>query len=113
MSSQATYTSRIPALLARVDAGVEAAVERSAQRVKAGAMARVPVGAPMLHLRNTIRVRGEGHSREVVAGSRKAFYGHFVEWGTVKVRARPFMTPAAELEAASKRLERDVKDLFS
>lgn len=46
-----------------------------------------------------------------------AFYGHFVEFGTITQPARPFMLPATELERsnhelrfrdAGRRLERDV-----
>jgi HK97 gp10 family phage protein len=99
----------------RAEPLVEHAVEQSAERIKATARMLVPVGPPTTHLRDTIRVRKRqlvSINREVVAGSRKAFYGHIVEWGAVHVPARPFMTPAAVMEGASGKLRRDVKAAF-
>ena len=113
MSSTAYYTSEIDRIIARVSGGVEPAVERAAKRIRASARQFVPVGEPRIHIRDTIRVTGQGHERYVRAGNRKTFYSHMVHWGTVRTAARPFMVQAAELESASKRLERDVKELFN
>ncbi len=49
-------------------------------------------------LKKTIRVvRLKGDPKmnvRVYAGSREIFYSRFVEYGTVKMRARPFLRPA-------------------
>lgn len=114
--SRAIWRSDFDTIAAFAEPRVEAAVMRSADRIKDTARTLVPVGPPTTHIRNTIRVRarrGTGISREVVAGSRQAFYGHIIEWGAVHVAARPFMVPATEMEKASGRLLRDVRDAFN
>lgn len=49
-------------------------------------------------LRRSIRVikMDKGGTRKILvyAGSKKAFYARFVEYGTVKMPARPFLRPA-------------------
>jgi HK97 gp10 family phage protein len=110
------WTSDLDAVIRAATPKCDRAVERSAERIKATARMLVPVGPPTVHLRDTIRVRKRqvvSVNREVVAGSRKAFYSHIVERGAVHVAARPFMTPAAEMERASGKLVRDVKEAFS
>lgn len=116
MSSKATWSSEIDGIMHRAAPKVDAAAERAAGRIRDTARVLVPVGAPTTHIRSTIRVRstrGIGVAYEVIAGSRKAFYSGFVEYGTVHLAPRPFMTPAALLEGASGKLRRDVKDAFN
>lgn len=113
--SRARWSSEFDEIIARAAPRCDAAVERAAGRIRDTARVLVPVGAPTTHIRSTIRVRkgaGVGIQREVVAGSRKAFYAGFVEYGTVKLAPRPFMTPAALMESASGKLRRDVKSAF-
>lgn len=115
MSSRAVWTSDLDAIMRYAEPKCDRAVEQAAERIKNTARTLVPVGPPTTHIRDTIRVRkgrGVNVQREVVAGSRKAFYGHIIEWGAVHVAARPFMTPAAEMERASGKLKRDVRDAF-
>lgn len=116
MKSHASWSSEIDGLMQRAAPKCDEAVERAAGRIRDTARVLVPVGAPTTHIRSTIRVRkgpSVGIQREVVAGSRKAFYSGFVEYGTVHLAARPFMTPAALMEGASGKLRRDVKDAFN
>lgn len=59
-------------------------------------------GGDTKHLADSIRVfdtaegqGGEGDTVSVaVSYPRAFFYGHFLEWGTVKMAARPFLRPA-------------------
>lgn len=116
MSSHASWSSEIDGIVRRAAPAIDAAVERSAGRIRDTARVLVPVGAPTTHIRSTIRVRSGrsvGIQREVIAGSRSAFYSGFVEFGTVHLAPRPFMTPAALMESASGKLRRDIKDAFN
>jgi HK97 gp10 family phage protein len=113
--SSASWSSDLGTISARAESKVDRAVEQSAERIKGTAKTLVGYGPPTTHIRDTIRVGTRALpsiNREVVAGSRKAFYGWFLERGTVHMAARPFMTPAAEMERASGKLRRDVKDAF-
>jgi len=74
-------------------------LERCAEVVADAARKRVPVASGKL--KATIRVtRLKGDPRRnvrVYAGNRikdGAFYAHMVEYGTVKMRAKPYMRPA-------------------
>ncbi len=89
-------------------------LERAAEVVADGARQRVPVDTGTL--KNSIRVtRLWGDPRRnvriyaghrVKGGSMKkgaergAFYAHMVEYGTVKMRARPFLRPALNASKA-------------
>lgn len=59
-------------------------------------------------LRGAVSSRVTGLTGRVELGV-DAFYWHFVEYGTVRMAARPFVRPAGELEAAD--FERRLKDL--
>ncbi len=54
-------------------------------------------------LRKAIRTRerseDENGMRFAVEIPRSAFYGRFLEWGTSKFAAKPFMRPAADAKA--------------
>ena len=74
-------------------------LEKAGEVVAARARAGVPVRTGML--KNSIRVvRLKGDPKldvRVYAGSREkggAFYAHIIEFGSVKMKARPFMRPA-------------------
>ena len=74
-------------------------LEKAGEVIAAAARQRVPVSSGKL--KNTIRVRRlKGDPRRnvrVYAGNRikdGAFYAHMVEYGTAKMRARPFLRPA-------------------
>lgn len=115
MSSRAVWTSDLDAIMRHAQPKCERAVEQSAERIKNLAKPLIPVGAPATHLRDTLRVRKRqlvSVNREVVVGSRKTFYAHMVHWGSINNAPRPFMLQAAEMERASGKLRRDVKDAF-
>jgi len=74
-------------------------LEKAAEYVADAARSRVPVDTG--RLRDTIRVtRLKGDPKldiRVYAGSREkggAFYAHMIEYGTVKMKAKPFLRPA-------------------
>jgi HK97 gp10 family phage protein len=77
-------------------------LETAAEQVAERARVLVPVDTGTL--KNTIRVvRLKGDPKlnvRVYAGNRKrraeggAFYAHMIEYGTVKLKARPFLRPA-------------------
>lgn len=75
---------------------VEPAVAAEANDVRAAATAR----APYLHgaLRESIRTTGAGLRRRVAAGSAKAYYAPFQEFGTSKMAAHPFLITQANNE---------------
>lgn len=80
---------------------------RSAARVVvAKAKQRVPVDTGLLKRSITQNVSvGSGKAEALVGYRKKAFYGGFVELGTSKMRAQPFLRPAldeshTEIEAA-------------
>jgi HK97 gp10 family phage protein len=90
------FKSRIPQVLRDIDVRTQAAVAATAELVKQTAVSRVPVDQG--DLRDSIEVKEteSPFKRRVVAGSGNTFYGHFQEFGTEKMPAQPFMTPAAE-----------------
>lgn len=64
-------------------------------------------------LRGSVRTTGKGLSRWVRAGSRKAFYARFLEFGTRKMDARPFVRPHAgepELREFERRVDAALTD---
>lgn len=85
----------------RVGAEAARAVKESANRVQSDARTRAPKGATG-NLRRSIGVDFYGDGRSVgltaVVGP-TAYYGKFLEGGTVKMSPRPFMQPALDAEA--------------
>ena len=95
--------SRIPEIVLELALKLDAVGEATAESIADGARARVPVGAPDVHLKDAIRVKeGQGVGEfQVLAGDGDTFYGHIVEHGSVHSAPRPFLVPAAE-EARAK-----------
>ena len=90
-----SYKSRIPEIAATLDARIIAAMRTAVEAVEMDAKARVPVASG--ELRDAIHIETEDrNSVSVVAGDDNVFYGHFVEHGTSRVPARPFLVPALE-----------------
>ncbi len=86
----------IPGLAGRVRTLVAAIVAKTAADIETNAKAVVPVDTG--NLKNSIQmdishVSSDLHA-EVNVG---ATYGAYVEYGTVKMAAKPFLTPAVEL----------------
>jgi HK97 gp10 family phage protein len=96
--TKVTLKSGIPALISSLDDKTLDAVEEVAERIVEGAQERVPVDSG--ELRDAIHVESDRERKEVrvVAGDNDAFYGHLVEYGTTHTPARPFLTPAFEVE---------------
>ena len=97
---------------AEVEREIMDGLERVGEKVASAAKQKVPVGVDRKPygtgkewtarragaLRDSIRVvRLKGDPKmniRVYAGSEKVYYGRFVEYGTVKMKARPFLRPS-------------------
>lgn len=86
--------SRIPQIIAQTERQIAAANARTAKSVAKDASAMAPKGATG-RLAASIAASEAGDDAWKVEV--EAWYAHFVEFGTVYVAARPFMTPAVEL----------------
>ncbi|MHB8110493.1 MAG: HK97-gp10 family putative phage morphogenesis protein [Syntrophorhabdaceae bacterium] len=102
-------------ITAEIEKKVMDRLESAAQRVAEKARSLVPVGKDVTGkgkwskreagaLKNTIRVvRLKGDPKQnirVYAGNRDVYYARFVEYGTVKMKAKPFMRPALNASKA-------------
>jgi HK97 gp10 family phage protein len=85
--------TRIPELIASVEAASRAAPKSVCDKIAVDAKARAPVQTG--YLRSSIKSVGlsAGKSAEVRV---EAPYAAFVEYGTYKMAAQPFLTPAVE-----------------
>lgn len=94
--------NRLPELVAEIEASSRSAPKRVADRIASDARARAPVQTG--YLRSSIESASieAGKSAEVYVG---AEYGAYVEYGTYKMAARPFLTPAFEAHAHELGLE--------
>lgn len=90
-----SYQSRIPYVMTLIEHQVDQVVERVADRIVEEAQARVPQESGRLHDAIHKEHRGVGEYA-VLAGDDEVFWGHMVEFGTVKANAHPFLVPAAE-----------------
>ena len=91
-----SYQSRIPYVMTLIEHQVDQVVEQVADKIVEEAQARVPRGeTDRLHDAIHKEHLGAGEYA-VLAGDDEVFYGHMVEFGTVKMTARPFLVPAAE-----------------
>jgi HK97 gp10 family phage protein len=86
--------NRLPEIIARLQPEVDRAVQEAARSVVADAKARVPVDTG--RLRDAIHIEVDVDGVYVIAGDRKAWYGHIVEHGSVKQPPHPFLVPALE-----------------
>ena len=86
-------SNRIPAMPAAIRSAVAAEVQKAAFRVEADAKAKVPVKTATLQ-RSIHTVMSNGGLSARIGPS--VFYGLFVEFGTRRMGARPYMRPAAE-----------------
>ncbi len=92
------YRSHIPAILTSVNVKSQAAVATTAELLKTKMEEKVPVGAPEIHLKDTIRVIDgpTPYTKYVGVGDDQAFYPHMVEFGTEHSAAHPFIHPSVE-----------------
>lgn len=106
LSVKIKVTSHIPRLTAAAHERAEAAVAKAAADIEAQAKARAPVDTGLL--KNSInQPPPEEPMRRVVESP--IHYSVFQEYGTSRMPAQPYMTPAVEfvkpsLEAAMRRL---------
>lgn len=118
------------ALIAQVEAKNKKTLRRIGQIVSRRAKANCPVGVDVRGtaergasrgqfwtertpgtLKKSIRYKvskGKKMSVQVIAGSKAAYYARFVEFGTSKMLARPFLRPA--LESSKMEIEAAFKD---
>lgn len=88
--------NRIPELIAMVDANARSAPKKVADRIAATARSYAPVDTGALRGSiESVSVEA-GYSADVIAG---AEYAAYVEYGTYKMAAQPFLTPAVEQHA--------------
>lgn len=86
------WTSRIPAITAAALPKAQAAVTKAAADVEAHGKINAPYDTG--NLRSSIQARPAGAlAADVVA---QAEYAIYVEYGTYKMGAQPYMVPAAE-----------------
>lgn len=73
-------------------------MRQGANVVRDEARAKAPVDSGNLKrlIRTRERSEDQGNMRFAVEIPRSAFYGRFLEYGTSKMAAKPFMRPAAE-----------------
>lgn len=86
-------SNRLPAMPAQIRAAVADEVKRATFDVEAKAKAKAPVKTGTLR-RSIHSVFSNGGLTGIVGPS--VLYGKFVEFGTRRMGARPFMRPAAE-----------------
>lgn len=86
-----SLTSRIPAIVAEMQPKAALAVSKAVTDVEAYAKGVVPVDTG--NLRASIQGESSGLQGRVNVG---ADYGIYVEFGTYKMAAQPYLTPAAE-----------------
>ena len=94
----ASLKSRLPAIAAslrpRVGAAVKSGAELVSERAAGRAPDRTPYGEGLIAAIHTERTGPAEYA--VRAGDEKVFYGHFIEFGTTKASAQPFLIPALE-----------------
>lgn len=86
------YTTRIPDILNRLPAHLDAAVRAGVEAIANDAKTRAPVDTG--RLRDSIHVERRGPSEYTVLVD--AFYGQLVEFGSTSTGARPYLIPAIE-----------------
>lgn len=92
--SSVRLTSDFPEIARRLERNAEALVRRTAENIAGEAKQRAPRATGKLARSIKVHRVGEFEYRVEVG----AWYAHFIEFGTVKMAARPFLTPAAEAE---------------
>lgn len=85
-------SNRLPAMPAAARAAVSAEVKKAALEIQAGAQAKAPVKTGTL--RRSIHTTFPSETSAVIGPSVE--YGGYVEFGTRRMGARPFLRPAAD-----------------
>lgn len=101
-----TWVSTIPLVAERISPNAKEAIYKTAADIEARAKVAAPVDTG--NLRSSIRKRGiNQHAAEVVVG---AEYGIYVEYGTSRMGAQPYLQPA--VEAARPGFEAALRGVF-
>lgn len=87
--------NRIPQLIAAVEANARAGVVKHANLIASDARARAPVETGFLRSSIHVESVSTGKEANIVVG---ADYGLFVEYGTYKMAAQPYLNPALEAD---------------
>jgi HK97 gp10 family phage protein len=99
--------NRIPEVAAQIHAAVGQAVQQTAAQVQTDAKSIVPVRTGAL--RDSIKTEMVGDLAAVVGSD--LYYAVFVELGTRRMTARPFLTPA--METARVQFPSTIRDLIA
>jgi HK97 gp10 family phage protein len=86
--------SRIPQIIVEIDIRIAEVIDRGTDQVERDAKARVPRKTSKLH--DAIHKDPRKDGTYVVGGDDEAWYGHLVEYGTVRTTPQPFLVPALE-----------------
>lgn len=90
-----TLVSKIPQIIEKTQREVRSVNAASAKRIQQDAIARAP---DIVQRNGRLEVKQHGDSFVVTATGWARSFGHLWEWGTVRMGARPYLTPAAEAE---------------
>jgi HK97 gp10 family phage protein len=86
--------SRIPQIIVEIDVRIAEVIDRGTDQVERDAKARVPKATGKLH--DAIHKDERKDGTYVLGGDDEAWYGHLVEYGTVRTTPQPFLVPALE-----------------
>lgn len=86
--------SRLPQIATELGPAARQAARAGARIVEDAAKARVPIHTG--RLRAAIHTEDQPEGVAVIAGDRRAWYGHIVEHGGRYTPAQPFLVPAFE-----------------
>jgi HK97 gp10 family phage protein len=90
-------TSRLPEIIAGLESAMREVELAGAEKIAEAARERVPFDPDTPeHLRDHIHVKETEEGVYVVAGDNEAFWGDWVEHGTVHSAAQPFLVPSLE-----------------
>ncbi len=85
--------NKIPALIAFIEANARTAVRKNADAIVRDAQALAPVDTGALRSSIHAETREAGKSAEIMVD---VPYAAYVEYGTYKMAAQPFLSPAVE-----------------
>jgi HK97 gp10 family phage protein len=86
--------SRIPQIIVEIDIRIAEVIDRGTDQVERDAKERVPRKTSKLH--DAIHKDPQKDGTYVIGGDDEAWYGHLVEYGTVRTTPQPFLVPALE-----------------
>lgn len=89
-----TKVNRLPSVQANLPRKRREAQMQAAERIAAKEREIVPVDTG--RLKASIRVVSEDNRVLVIAGTHEVYWGIFNEYGTINMRAQPFVRPAIE-----------------